>query len=157
MRVSRCGARAGHAEARKPKTYKPPYKNGPSGGDEFNYVHRDPETGQIAVVRAFPGVPPVVGCAPEPSAGWGMFKVEHRVTEARQVPCRRRSTGHSIRTSWVTVGATVGWTWLGGQEVPGPSRRRQDRDRQALQASRRRGTHHDRVRAPARRCMSAGR
>ena len=105
--------------AKSGKAYKPPYKNGPTGGDEFNYVHRDRDTGQMAVFRVFPGIPPVVGCEPEPSAGWGMFRVEHRVKR----PVKAVSVvfdGALDPYSWVTVGARRGKDWLGVKKYQGP-------------------------------------
>ena len=65
----------------KADVHKPPYKKGNQGGDEWNYVHADPETGEVAVFRFFPGISPVVGCEPEPAAGWATLKVPHRVKE----------------------------------------------------------------------------
>lgn len=63
----------------KADTHKPPYKKGHQGGDEFNYVHADPETGEVAVFRLFPGISPVVGCEPEPDAGWATLTQPHHV------------------------------------------------------------------------------
>lgn len=63
----------------KADVHKPPYKKGNQGGDQWNFVHADPQTGELAVLRLFPGISPVVGCEPEPAAGWATFKVPHRV------------------------------------------------------------------------------
>src|SRR5688500_13959496 len=65
------------ATAGKSNVHKPPYKKGNSGGDQFNHVEADPQTGHITLLRLFPGVPPVVGCAPEPASAWATFKQTH--------------------------------------------------------------------------------
>lgn len=65
------------AVAGKSAIHEPPYKKGHSGGDEFNYINADPQTGQVTLLRLFPGVPPVVGCAPEPAAGWATLTQKH--------------------------------------------------------------------------------
>jgi hypothetical protein len=69
------------AAKKKGDVHKPPYKKGPSGGDEWNHIEADPKTGEMAVMRLFPGFSPVVGCAPEPAAGWAMFRLPHHVTD----------------------------------------------------------------------------
>ena len=63
----------------KADVHKPPYKKGHQGGDRWNYVHADPKAGEVAVVRTFPGFSPVVGCAPEPDAGWATLTQSHHV------------------------------------------------------------------------------
>jgi hypothetical protein len=113
-------AGAASVQAGGGKTYKPPYKNGPAGGDEFNYVHRDRQSGQMGVFRLFPGFPPVVGCAPEPSAGWGMFRVEHRVTEPVKA-VTATFDGALGAYVWATVGARgANGKWLGVEKYQGP-------------------------------------
>ena len=64
----------------KASVHEPPYKKGNSGGDEWNYVNADPQTGQVMVLRAFPGISPVVGCEPEPAAGWATLTQNHNTT-----------------------------------------------------------------------------
>lgn len=70
----------GPATASKSGVHQPPYKKGPSGGDQWNHVEADPKTGEMTVARLFPGISPVVGCEPEPAAGWATFRVGHDVT-----------------------------------------------------------------------------
>lgn len=65
----------------KATVHEPPYKKGHQGGDAWNYTHADPKTGEVAVFRAFPGFSPVVGCAPEPDAGWATLTQPHRVQD----------------------------------------------------------------------------
>lgn len=105
---------------RKGDVYKPPYKNGPSGGDDWNHVERDPESGEMFVVRVFPGFSPVVGCAPEPSAGWGMFVVKHTVDR----PVKEVTLAYEAALdpyAWMTVGARKSnGDWLGVKKLQGP-------------------------------------
>lgn len=35
-------------------TYKPPFKKGAQGGDQYNYTSADPSSGQETIVRAYP-------------------------------------------------------------------------------------------------------
>jgi len=105
---------------KKGKTYEPPYKNGPSGGDSWNHVERDPESGQMAVTRVFPGFSPVVGCVPEPSGGWGMFRVKHDVKQ----PVSKVTVTFDAALdpyAWITVGARdERGEWLGVEKLQGP-------------------------------------
>jgi hypothetical protein len=104
----------------KKTTYGPPYKAGPSGGDEFNYVAADPETGEVTVLRAFPGIPPVVGCEPEPSAGWAMLRAPHKV-HARIKKVTVAFEGQLDPYAWVTAGVRdAKGRWLGVQKFQGP-------------------------------------
>ena len=100
--------------------HEPPYKKGPSGGDEFNYVQADPQAGEVTIVRVFPGIPPVVGCEPEPSAGWAMLRVPHQA----------HGTIHKVTVNfeadldpyaWVTAGVRdEQGQWLGVRKFQGP-------------------------------------
>jgi hypothetical protein len=100
--------------------YRPPYKKGPSGGDSFNYIHADPKSGEMAVLRMFPGFPPVVGCFPEPSAGWATFRVPHEATK----PISRvvlSYDGGLDPYAWITLGVRkANGKWLGIKKVQGP-------------------------------------
>lgn len=104
----------------KGATYEPPYKNGPSGGDRWNHVERDAENGSMFITRVFPGFPPVVGCVPEPSAGWGMFEVVHELDRpASKVTLEYEAAIDAY--SWITVGARdEDRKWLGVAKVQGP-------------------------------------
>jgi hypothetical protein len=105
---------------KKPGLYKPPYKNGPQGGDQWNHVERDRESGEMSILRVFPGFSPVVGCEPEPSGGWSMFRVSHRVRK----PVKAVSANFSAMLdpyAWLTVGArTAKGKWLGVRKLQGP-------------------------------------
>lgn len=105
----------------KAKVYEPPYRNGPAGGDRFNHAERDRETGRMMVGRLFPGFPPVVGCVPEPSAGWAMFRVKHKVTR----PVSKVTLDYQAALdpyAWVTVGARDDdGDWLGVRKYQGPA------------------------------------
>jgi hypothetical protein len=112
---------AAQGAAKKAATYEPPYKAGPSGGDEFNHVEADPASGNMAVLRFFPGIPPVVGCTPEPAAGWAMFRVKHKVKQ----PVSKVTLDYTAALdaySWITVGARdAKGEWLGVRKRQGPS------------------------------------
>ena len=118
------GATAGSypavGEKKKSNAHKPPYKNGPQGGDEWNYIQRDRKSGTISVYRAFPGISPVVGCEPEPSAGWSMFQEPLRVKKRVKAVTVKFSATFDQYT-WVTVGArTMKGKWLGVRKFQGP-------------------------------------
>ncbi|MGH2754082.1 MAG: hypothetical protein ACRDLB_06570 [Actinomycetota bacterium] len=106
--------------AKKGTVHEPPYKPGPTGGDEFNHIEADPSSGNMAVLRVFPGIPPVVGCTPEPSAGWAMFHVKHTVKQ----PVSKVSVAYTAALdaySWITVGARdAKGEWLGVKKRQGP-------------------------------------
>ena len=106
--------------AKKGTVHEPPYKAGPQGGDEFNFIEADANSGNMAVIRTFPGFPPVVGCAPEPSAGWAMFHVKHKV----KAPVSRVTLEYTAALdaySWMTVGARdAKGGWLGVKKLQGP-------------------------------------
>jgi hypothetical protein len=105
---------------KKGAVHEPPYKQGPSGGDEFNHVESDPQSGRMAVVRTFPGIPPVVGCTPEPSAGWGMFRVKHDVDQPVSEVTLAYDAGLDPY-AWITVGARdEKGDWLGVKKFQGP-------------------------------------
>lgn len=100
--------------------YKPPYKKGPSGGDDFNYIHADRGSGEMAVLRLFPGVPPVVGCFPEPSAGWAMFRVPHEATRPISQVILSYDAGLDPY-AWITLGVRKSnGKWLGVKKFQGP-------------------------------------
>jgi hypothetical protein len=101
-------------------THRPPYKKGPSGGDQWNYVHADPQSGQVAVFRTFPGISPVVGCEPEPSAGWAMLRAPHHV-KARPRSVTANFEGVLDPYSWLMVAArSKNGRWLALKKVQGP-------------------------------------
>jgi len=111
---------AAQGAAKKGAVHEPPYKAGPSGGDEFNHVEADPASGNMAVLRFFPGIPPVVGCAPEPAAGWSMFQVKHKVKQ----PVSKVTLAYTAALdaySWITVGARDSkGEWFGVKKRQGP-------------------------------------
>lgn len=90
------------AAKKKGDVHKPPYKKGPSGGDRWNHVEADPKTGEMTVMRLFPGFSPVVGCAPEPAAGWATFRLHHEVdTKVRSVTVNFEAMLDPY--AWITV------------------------------------------------------
>lgn len=111
---------AAPAAKRKGDVHEPPYKNGPSGGDEFNYTSTDPETGEVWVGRLFPGVPPVVGCAPEPAAGYAMLRVPHKASTTFD----KVTIAYDAQLepyAWLTAGVRAAdGEWLGVEKFQGP-------------------------------------
>ncbi len=103
----------------KSRTYEPPYKKGPSGGDEFNRIETDPQTGEMSIWRVFPGFSPVVGCEPEPDAGWAMFRVDKVRGPFRDVTVH--FDGRLDPYAWATVGVRKpSKDWLGVAKLQGP-------------------------------------
>lgn len=111
---------AAPAAKRKGDVHEPPYKKGPSGGDEFNYHNADPQAGEVWVGRLFPGIPPVVGCAPEPAAGFAMLQVPHDVAQ----PFDKVTVAYEAELepyAWLTAGVRdAKGEWLGVQKFQGP-------------------------------------
>ena len=68
------GKKGGNADV-----HKPPYEKGYQGGDDWNHVEVDHKAGTVQVLRTFPGISPIVGCAPEPDAGWATLTLPHKV------------------------------------------------------------------------------
>jgi hypothetical protein len=118
--VAAPSAAGGHHHHHAKAVHKPPYKKGPSGGDEFNYTESDPKSGQVSVLRVFPGVPPVVGCTPEPSAGWVMLRVPHHV-DGRIHKVTVNYDAQLDPYAWVTAGVRdARGQWLGVEKFQGP-------------------------------------
>ena len=111
---------AAPAAKRKGQVHEPPYKQGPSGGDEFNYHSVDPQAGEVWVGRLFPGVPPVVGCAPEPAAGYAMLRIPHKVDRAFD----KVTVAYDAQLepyAWMTAGVRAAdGEWLGVSKLQGP-------------------------------------
>lgn len=117
------GAFVGAAPAAKKgkgDVHEPPYKQGPSGGDEFNYHSVDPDAGEVWVGRLFPGIPPVVGCAPEPAAGYAMLRVPHKTTSSFD----KVTVAYNAQLepyAWLTAGVrAANGEWLGVAKFQGP-------------------------------------
>lgn len=112
---------AGAGKRRGPFRYQPPYKLGPQGGDQYNEVHADRETGQITIVRTFPW-PGSFGCIPESEAAWANFEVIHR---KRKRPARRVIVKYENAEldgyGWITLFVrNKKGRWLGSDAVQGP-------------------------------------
>ncbi len=63
---------AATAGGRPARTFVPPYRAGPSGGDQYNVVVADPSSGEVAVTRAYP-YPGAFNCAG--SGGFAYLRV----------------------------------------------------------------------------------
>jgi hypothetical protein len=101
------------------KTYQPPYKVGPAGGDAYNFTYRDAGTGRMAVARTFPGINPIVGCYPAADAGWATFDVSHRVSRSIS-SVSLHFDGVLDAYSWVTLTVRAKRRWLGVRKFQGP-------------------------------------
>ena len=99
------------------KTYKPPFKMGPSGGDEFNYVSADPG-GSVTAMRMYPLPPEGVRCSG--SAGWATLRVDH-TTRTPQRSLRVAYTNAAVDPyTFITVTAKIGNRFIGSKKVRGP-------------------------------------
>lgn len=107
------------AGKKKGDVHKPPYKKGPSGGDVWNYIEADPKTGEMTVMRVFPGFSPVVGCAPEPDAGWATFRLMHDV-DSRVGTVTVNYDAMLDPYAWITVVVRDGRGSLGLGKFQGP-------------------------------------
>ena len=106
----------------KGNAYKPPYKQGPQGGDDYNHVESDPESGRITIVRANPEPGPL-GC-PDSHAGWANFKVKHRVRHRRR-PVKAVAVHYAEAEmdhySWMVVRVTKRKKAIGFKSYQGPT------------------------------------
>ena len=99
------------------KTYKPPFKVGPSGGDRFNYVSADPD-GSVTALRMYPLPPEGVRCSG--SAGWATLRQDH-TTRTRLRSLRVAYTNAAVDPyTFITVTAKIGDRYVGSKKVRGP-------------------------------------
>jgi hypothetical protein len=99
------------------KTYKPPFKLGPSGGDDFNYVTAEPD-GSVTAVRMYPLPPEGVRCSG--SAGWATLRVDH-TSRTPQRSLKVAYTNAAVDPyTFITVTAKVGNRYIGSKKVRGP-------------------------------------
>ena len=99
------------------KTYKPPFKLGPSGGDRWNYVSAERD-GTVTVLRAFPLPPEGVKCSGQ--SGWAKLKVE-RTTRTPQRSLRVAYTNALVDPYTIlSVSAKTGRRHIGYKRVFGP-------------------------------------
>ena len=98
------------------KSFTPPFKLGPKGGDRFNYVSANPD-GQVTAVRMYPLPPGGVRCSG--SAGWANLRVEHVTREARSL--RVAYTNATVDPyTFISVTAKAGRNYIGSKKVRGP-------------------------------------
>lgn len=101
-----------------PGSAGPPYETGPQGGDVWNEIHRDPDTGRIAIVRASP-IPGVVGCAAV--GGYSTFVVRHDATGDETGVEVAYTEALLDPFAWLTVLVVdADGGWYGSTQVRGP-------------------------------------
>ena len=99
------------------KTYEAPFRVGPSGGDDFNYVSAS-EDGTVTAVRAYPLPPAGVRCSG--SAGWATLRVDHK-SRQRLRSLRAAYTNAAVDPyTFVTLSAKIGNRYIGSKQVRGP-------------------------------------
>lgn len=110
------------AQGEGTKKYEPPYAKVVQGGDDFNHVEADKDSGRIDILRLFPFPSPVVGCEPESIAGWAGFRLRHSASAPpRSVAVRYDGAamdGYSFLYLLVTDDTGE---WLGSKSVKGPA------------------------------------
>jgi len=99
------------------KTFTPPFKLGPSGGDRWNYVSADPG-GDVTTIRAYPLPPQLTQCTG--SAGWANLRAVHKT----RVPQRSVSVSYTDALvdpyTFVTATAKIGNRYIGSKKIRGP-------------------------------------
>jgi hypothetical protein len=108
---------AGSALAAPPE-YGPPYREGPSGGDQWNYIDADAQAGRVTILRLSP-FPGFIGC--DAAGGYANFEVRHRA--AGPVGSVVVAYGDSMWDAYSFVTVLVKTTrgqWLGARKVRGP-------------------------------------
>lgn len=99
---------------------KPPYKMGPTGGDEFNEIQADPDSGRITIVRLYPEPGPI-GC-PDSHAAWANFKVTHKLKKRRiRHITARYQEFEADGYTWLTISVKQRGKSIGYRAVQGPA------------------------------------
>ncbi|HYI44520.1 MAG TPA: hypothetical protein VE174_03540 [Actinomycetota bacterium] len=99
---------------------KPPYKMGPTGGDEFNEIQADPDSGRISIVRLYPEPGPV-GC-PDSHAAWANFKVVQKLKKRRiRHITARYGDFEADGYTWLTITVRQRGESIGYRSLQGPA------------------------------------
>jgi hypothetical protein len=99
---------------------KPPYKMGPTGGDEFNEIQADPDSGRISIVRLYPEPGPV-GC-PDSHAAWANFKVVQKLKKRRiRHITARYGDFEADGYTWLTITVRQKGESIGHRSLQGPA------------------------------------
>ena len=104
------------APAATTASYGPPYAAGPQGGDSFNRVVMDQNTGDMAVVRVNP-VPGAFNCTG--GGGFANFAVSHTGTGISSVKVSFTNAVVDPYT-WFNVGVRQGDDFLDSKDLRGP-------------------------------------
>ncbi len=97
----------------------PPYKLGPSGGDGFNEIDRDRESGRVTIVRGDPD-PGGFGC-PDSHGGYAFFKVTHRLKRRLRHVAVRYEAYEGDGYTFLTVTVKKRKRSIGFRSLQGPA------------------------------------
>jgi hypothetical protein len=101
------------------RQYAPPFAPGPSGGDEWNYIDADADSGRVTIVRFYPEPGNVVGCGG--AGGFANLEVRHRVTGAiGSITVAHEDSAWDAYSFVSVLVKTTGGRWLGARKVRGP-------------------------------------
>lgn len=109
----------GQADKRLVVRKKPPYRMGPQGGDRFNEISANRETGEITIMRAYPNPGPF-GC-PDSHAGWANFKVKQRLKRRLRHVAVKYEDYDGDGYTFLTVTVKRGKRSIGFRSLQGPA------------------------------------
>ena len=98
--------------------YKPPFKKGAQGGDEYNYISADPSSGQETIVRVYPQYNPFT-CGGS-HGGYVSLRLPVKVTERVKSVEADYTNAVVDQYSFVTVTVKRGNEYIGSKEIRGP-------------------------------------
>jgi hypothetical protein len=113
------GVPSAHARTAASKTYGPPYTEGPSGGDNWNFIQADAASGRVTVFRFYPQ-PGSIGCGG--AGGFASLQVAHRVQGSiGKVTIEYADSGWDAYSFASVLVRTASGRWLGAKKVRGPA------------------------------------
>lgn len=98
--------------------FRPPYANGPQGGDSSNFMQRDAASGRITVLRAYPQ-PGAFNCGG--AGGFSSWRVTAPATGSETAVVVSFADAAFDSYTWVAVLVrSAAGDWLGGVHARGP-------------------------------------